>query len=272
MLVRNLPRVTLDSPLVMGKAVDLRTTSAQLDALSRLQSAAKNRMAETESAMKDAGQVLDDFYQLYAMTQNASLGPEQLKGLASQAVVLQEELHQILSRADASGYRIFNTSDLKVIVDGGTAGVSPVSINTIGVLEGLNMLNPGAIQWSEVGGRLDLDEAVQYLVYDPASVVNQFVNGLRNGVRPEPGLDQFKLAAEEMTLQRIRVGAAQSRIDRSVNRTDDLKISVSTALSGEVDTDFAQSSMEVQKAKALLEAAQTITAQIGSMNLFQKLG
>jgi hypothetical protein len=30
--------------------------------------------------------------------------------------------------------------------------------------------------------------------------------------------------------------------------------------------------MEVQKAKALLEAAQTITAQIGSMNLFQKRG
>jgi hypothetical protein len=30
--------------------------------------------------------------------------------------------------------------------------------------------------------------------------------------------------------------------------------------------------MEVQKAKALMEAAQTISAQIGTMNLFQKLG
>jgi flagellin-like hook-associated protein FlgL len=47
---------------------------------------------------------------------------------------------------------------------------------------------------------------------------------------------------------------------------------VSTALSNEVDTDFAESTMEVQKAKALLEAAQSITATIGSMNLFQKLG
>jgi len=97
-----------DSPLTMGKAVDLRTTEAQLDALARLQSAASNRMAETESALRDAGKVLDDFHQLYAMTQNASIGPKQLEGLSSQAVVLQEELKQILSRADATGYRIFN--------------------------------------------------------------------------------------------------------------------------------------------------------------------
>lgn len=261
-----------DSPLIMGKAVDLRTTAAQLDALSRLQSSASNRMAETETAMKDAGKVLDDFHQLYVMTQNASIGPQQLKGLASQAVVLQEELKQILSRADAAGYRIFNTTDLKVIVDGGTAGVAPVSINTIGVLEGLDMLNPGGVPWSSVDGSVALDDAVAKLVSDKDSVVNKFVESLKNGVRPPTEMNSFKAASEEMTLQQIRVGAAQARIDRSVSRTDDLKITVSTALSKEVDTDFAQSTMEVQKAKALLEAAQSITATIGSMNLFQKLG
>jgi len=75
-----------------------------------------------------------------------------------------------------------------------------------------------------------------------------------------------------MIQQQIRVGAAQARVDRSVQRTDDLKLSVSVSLSNEVDTDFAESTMEVQKARALLEAAQSITATIGSMNLFQRLG
>ena len=261
-----------DSPLSMGKAVDLRTTEAQLDALSRLQAAAANRMAETESALRDAGKVLDDFHQLYAMTQNASIGEQQLKGLSSQAVVLQEELKQILSRADATGYRIFNTTDLKVIVDGGTAGVDPVSINTVGVLEGLNMLNPNFGGWDEISDVSGLDEAVQQLVYGEDSVLDQFVDSLRNGIRPTTGNSEFREAADEMIQQQIRVGAAQARVDRSVQRTDDLKLSVTTALSYEVDTDFAASTMEVQKAKALLEAAQTITATIGAMNLFQRLG
>jgi len=262
-----------DSPLTMGKAVDLRTTEAQLDALARLQSAAANRMAETESALRDAGKVLDDFHQLYAMTQNASIGPKQLEGLSSQAVVLQEELKQILSRADATGYRIFNTSDLKVIVDGGTAGVAPVSINTIGRLSGLSMLNPGAnVPSDEVSDNSQLNNAVNGVVYSEDSVLNRFVDSLRKGVRPSLANNEFRNAADEMIQQQIRVGAAQARVDRSVQRTDDLKLSVSSALSNEVDTDFAQSTMEVQKAKALLEAAQSITATIGSMNLFQKLG
>lgn len=261
-----------DSPLAMGKAVDLRTTQAQLDALGRLQATAANRMAETEAALADAGKVLDDIFQLYASTQNAALGSGQLKGLASQASVLQEELKQILSRADSAGYRIFNTSDLKVIVDGGTAGVEPVSINTIGVLAGLEMLNPGAVVWSEVSDATDLDQAVTALLYGPDSRLNSFVGALKIGERYKVPEDALKQASEEMTQQRIRVGAAQARVDRSMLRTDDLALSVSTALSREVDTDFAQSTMEVQKARALLEAAQSITAQIGTMNLFQRLG
>jgi flagellin-like hook-associated protein FlgL len=271
-----------DSPLAMGKAVDLRTTAAQLDSLGRLQSAAANRMTETEAALRDAGTVLDDLHQLYAMTQNASIGKQQLVGLSSQAVVLQEELKQILSRADATGYRIFNTSDLKVIVDGGTAGVDPVSINTIGVLAGLEMLNPSAeIDWDTVTDNEKLDDAVEKLVYGEDSVLNSFVAALKagdaeairaNNERSVVRNNEFRAAADEMIQQQIRVGAAQARVDRSVQRTEDLKLSVSTALSNEVDTDFAESTMEVQKAKALLEAAQSITATIGSMNLFQRLG
>ena len=261
-----------DSPLSMGKAVDLRTTEAQLDALKRLQSAAASRMAETESALRDAGKVLDDFHQLYAMTQNAAIGIQQLKGFSSQAVVLQDELKQILSRADATGYRIFNTSDLKVIVDGGTAGVAPVSINTIGVLSGLEMLSPESVPWDEVVDDPGLDDAVQQLVYGDQSILNQFVDSLKNGIRPNLPNNEFRAAADEMIQQQIRVGAAQARVDRSVQRTDDLKLSVTSSLSNEVDTDFAESTMEIQKARALLEAAQSITATIGSMNLFQRLG
>ena len=263
-----------DSPLTMGRAVDLRTTQAQLDALGRLQAAAANRMAETEAALADAGKVLDDFYQLYVVTQNASLGKEQLKGLGSQAAVFQEELKQILRRTDAAGYRIFNTSDLKVIVDGGTAGVEPVSVNTIGVLEGLNILNPDAnINWSEVKDSADLDAAVESLLYGDTSRLNAFVKKLvEDGERYEVPDNALKEGAQQMTQQRIRVGASQARVDRSMLRTDDLAISVSTALSREVDTDFAESTMEAQKARALLEAAQSITAQIGTMNLFQRIG
>jgi len=270
-----------DSPLTLGKSIDLRTTEAQLGALGRLQSAAASRMSESESALRDAGKVLDDLYQLYAMTRNAGIGKQQLIGLSSQAVVLQEELKQILQRADATGYRIFNTTALKVIIDGGTAGVDTVKINTVGSLKELQMLNPGAeIDWNE-SDRESLDAAVNELVYGEGSFLKDFVDRLSEGDaeglrvpppdEPDP-LTVLKKASEEMVLQQISLGAAQSRVDRSVQRTEDLKVSVKTSLSNEIDTDFAASTMEVQKARALLDAAQSITAQIGSMNLFQRLG
>jgi len=134
------------------------------------------------------------------------------------------------------------------------------------------MLNPGAVYWDDVKDNEGLSGAVNDLVYSEDSVLDRFVESLKLGERPVLSNNEFRAAADEMTQQRIRVGAAQSRVDRSVQRTEDLKLSVSTALSNEVDTDFAESTMEVQKAKALLEAAQSITATIGSMNLFQRLG
>lgn len=285
-----------DSSLTMGKAVDLRTTQAQLDSLGRLQSFASNRMAQVESALKDAGKVLDDLYQIYLTSQNASLGSDQLKGLGVQAVVLQEELEQTLLRRDSSGYRIFNVDDLQVIVDGGTAGVEPVSVNSIGKLQDLSRLFdpaklPGAgttqekldDYWSTVKTEAELTVAVEDLVYGAAkssgydentntSFLREFVEGLKAGKRLESGRPELREASRALVQQQMGLGAAQARIDRSIQRTEELKLSVQSALSNEVDTDFAASTMEVQKARALLDAAQSITAQIGAMNLFQKLG
>lgn len=277
-----------DSPLTMGKAVDLRTTQAQLEALGRLQASATNRMSQTESALKDAGRVLDDLYQIYVTSQNASLGEQQLRGLGVQARVLQEELKQILTRKDSSGYRIFNVRELNVIVDGGTAGVIPVSVNSIGDLKGLKLLltNQGSVPWDDktkLSTDIEIDKAVDALVMgtdwsgsnpdeSTVSFVAEFVSKLRKGERLDPGRSELREASYALIEQQMSVGAAQARVDRSVQRTEDLNLAVLTALSNEVDTDFAESTMEVQKAKALLEAAQSITDTIGSMSLFQRLG
>jgi len=278
-----------DSPLTMGKAVDLRTTQAQLEALGRLQASATNRMSQTESALKDAGKVLDDLYQLYVTSQNASLGVDQLKGLGIQARSLQEELEQILTRKDSSGYRIFNVRELNVIVDGGTAGTIPVSVNSIGNLRGLDLLLAGdasEIPWEGISTDTEIDVAVKALVFGEdwldtgspkeqssnVSFLQEFVANLKNGKRLAPGRSELREASYKLIEQQMSVGAAQARVDRSVQRTEDLNLAVLTALSNEVDTDFAESTMEVQKAKALLEAAQSITATIGSMSLFQRLG
>jgi len=132
----------------------------------------------------------------------------------------------------------------------------------------------------------DIDRAVNALVFgedwldtkeekeqsSKVSFLQEFVANLRNGKRLAPGRSELREASYKLIEQQMSVGAAQARVDRSVQRTEDLNLAVLTALSNEVDTDFAESTMEVQKAKALLEAAQSITATIGSMSLFQRLG
>jgi flagellin-like hook-associated protein FlgL len=226
------------------------------------------------------------------------LGVDQLKGLGIQAKSLQDELEQILKRKDSSGYRIFNVRELNVIVDGGTAGTIPVSVNSIGNLRGLELLltdDASKIPWEDgvdAGGAPgistdpDIDRAVNALVFgedwldtkeekeqsSKVSFLQEFVANLRNGKRLAPGRSELREASYKLIEQQMSVGAAQARVDRSVQRTEDLNLAVLTALSNEVDTDFAESTMEVQKAKALLEAAQSITATIGSMSLFQRLG
>jgi flagellin-like hook-associated protein FlgL len=260
-----------DSPIAVGRSVDLRTSSAHLDSLKRLQAAATNRMAEAESAMQDAARILDDFHQLYASTQNGSLGSDQLRLFATQARALQEELRQTLTRTDAGGYRLFDSNSLLVMIGGGSNNVDPISVDTVGAIVDLRVLNSDlGPNW--LGDVESLDEAIDQITIAPNSLIAKFVESLISGTRPVVPNEEFKTASQTMVLQRIAVGANQARVERATERADDVQLATQTALSAEVDTDYASSSMEVQKAKALLEAAQTITAQIGSMNLFQKLG
>lgn len=260
-----------DSPIAIGRAVDLRTSSAHLDSLKRLQGAASNRMAEAELAMQDAARVLDDFHQLWAATQNGSLGEDQLTLFSIQAIALQEELRQTLTRTDAGGYRLFDTKSLLVMIGGGSNNVDPISVDTVGAISDLKVLN-SSLDSDWLTRASSLDTAIDKITVDPDSLIAKFVKSLKEGKRPVVLNEEFKKASQTMVLQRIAVGANQARVERATERADDVQLATQTALSMEVDTDYASSSMEVQKAKALLEAAQTITAQIGSMNLFQKLG
>jgi flagellin-like hook-associated protein FlgL len=229
-------------------------------------------MSEAESAMADAARVLDDFHQLWATTQNGSLGPTQLRAFQLQAKSLQEELQSILRRKDAGGYALFDPQGLEVVISGGMRGVEPSRINTVGTISGLSMLNKAFAEDGGLDGAVDLDTVITQLTTAEDSVIQQFVQSLGLGERPKVENGELLAAIQAMTNQRIGFGANQSRVERARQQADEVIVSVQTALSAEVDTDYANSSMEVQKAKALLEAAQTITATIGSMNLFQKLG
>ncbi len=259
-----------DSPMAIGRAVDLRTSSAHLDALKRLQDTADSRMSESEQAMADAAQVLDEFHQLWAQTQNGALGGAQLQALKLQAKSLQEELKQILTRADSRGYRLFDATELDVVIGGASNGVGPVTINTVGGVGGLRVLNPTL----EEGWEKDqsLDEAVELIVSSEDSLVQKLVDTLSEGKRMELEDFYFLEASRAMIHERIYLGANQARLERARVRVENVQIATKTSLSEEVDTDYSKSTMEVQKAKALMEAAQTISAQIGTMNLFQKLG
>jgi flagellin-like hook-associated protein FlgL len=229
-------------------------------------------MSEAESAMADAARVLDDFHQLWATTQNGSLGPTQLRAFQLQAKSLQEELQAILRRKDAGGYALFDPQGLEVVISGGMRGVEPSRINTVGTITGLSMLNKAFSEDGGLEGAVDLDTVITQLTTAEDSLIQQFVQSLGLGERPKVENGELLAASQAMTNQRIGFGANQSRVERARQQADEVSVSVQTALSAEVDTDYANSSMEVQKAKALLEAAQTITATIGSMNLFQKLG
>jgi flagellin-like hook-associated protein FlgL len=239
--------------MAIGRAVDLRTSSAHLDALKRLQDTADSRMSEAEQAMADAAQVLDEFHQLWVQTQNGALGGAQLQAFTLQAKSLQEELQQILTRADSRGYRLFDATELDVVIGGASNGVGPVKINTVGGVGGLRVLNPSLDEGWEKDQTLD--EAVDL-----------------NGERIELEDLNFLEASRAMIHERIYLGANQARLERARVRVENVQVATKTSLAEEVDTDYAKSTMEVQKAKALMEAAQTISAQIGTMNLFQKLG
>jgi len=228
-------------------------------------------MAEAELAMQDAARTLDDFHQLWASTQNGSLGTDQLRLFSTQAKAFQEELRQTLMRTDAGGYRLFDAKSLLVIIGGGSNNVDPISVDTVGAIADLRILNASlGPDW--LTSAASLDDAIDKITTDPDSLIAKFVRSLQAGERPVVLNQEFKTASQTMVLERIGVGANQARVERATERANDVQLATQTALAVEVDTDYASSSMEVQKAKALLEAAQTITAQIGSMNLFQKLG
>ncbi|NBP40382.1 MAG: hypothetical protein EBV34_18485, partial [Betaproteobacteria bacterium] len=237
-----------DSPIAIGRSVDLRTSSAHLDSLKRLQGAALNRMAEAELAMQDAARTLDDFHQLWASTQNGSLGTDQLRLFSTQAKAFQEELRQTLMRTDAGGYRLFDAKSLLVIIGGGSNNVDPISVDTVGAIADLRILNASlGPDW--LTSAASLDDAIDKITTDPDSLIAKFVRSLQAGERPVVLNQEFKTASQTMVLERIGVGANQARVERATERANDVQLATQTALAVEVDTDYASSSMEVQKAK-----------------------
>ena len=184
-----------DSPIAIGRAVDLRTSSAHLDSLKRLQGAATNRMAEAELAMQDAARVLDDFHQLWAATQNGSLGPDQLRLFSTQARALQEELRQTLTRTDAGGYRLFDSKSLLVMIGGGSNNVDPISVDTVGAISDLKVLN-STLDPDWLTSASSLDAAIDKITIDADSLIAKFVQSLQAGERPVVLNQEFKTASQ----------------------------------------------------------------------------
>ena len=83
--------------------------------------------------------------------------------------------------------------------------------------------------------------------------------------------DNMGRALDQVTRKQVMVGLLQNQLDAATQVTEDQKTNIEIQRSNLLDTDLAETTAQLARSNALLQAAQAIITKIDTDTLFQKL-
>jgi flagellar hook-associated protein 3 FlgL len=114
-----------DDPAAAGRAERALASISRIDASKRSAEASQTRMTLTESALGDAGDLLQQARELMVSAGNASYGPAERKAIGTQIASIRQQLFAVANRSDGgSGYLFGGQGTQTPPFLDGTGGVS----------------------------------------------------------------------------------------------------------------------------------------------------
>lgn len=266
-----------DDPTAAARSERSLVTIARADADQRALEASRNAMTLTESALGDAGELLQQARELMVAAGNASYSPGERQALATQLEGIRTQLLGVANRRDETGGYLFFpewSGSTPPLLDGppvsyaGASAAAQTERSTAG-REALPLNIDGMAAWrvDPANGQSALfagfDSAIAALRQNPP--VTQGVDIAATGIGSvDASLD---------TLQnlRARVGELLNRADMIEGRVADLKLYAQSERSAAEDLDLVQAISEFQERQTSYDAALKTYTMVQRMSLFEYL-
>jgi len=267
-----------DDPAAAATAERALARMSRATAQQRALDASKNSMQLTESALGDAGEMLQQVREALVNAGNGSYTDSDRAKLADQIRGLRNDLLAVANRDDGSGRYLFggqgsDTPPLRdsaggVVYDG-TAGQSSAAVGEqtplavdgrAAFLQAPDPANPG----STISVFDALDQAVAGLstTGQTSAQVAQVVSA---------GIGHVDAAVNNLSSWRARAGESLNRIDAIGSRLSQSKLDAQTDRSNAEDLDMVQAISDFQNRQTGYDAALKTYSMVQRMSLFDYL-
>jgi flagellar hook-associated protein 3 FlgL len=258
-----------DSPQAVGYGMKLDFDKAQYDMFTINQKKMAERISNADAQLVSINSALAKFKQVVVQSGSAFAQGTLSTTLYQQAASLRDSIKAFSQATDTSGEAVLvnmaNSSDSlgKVVIDLNVSvdeGVSLAeSMGTYGTGKETDASgNPARLA---VSGRTDI-----------LTVLDGIVTKLQAGTAPNAtDSSNVDAAISQIRGAQVKVGIMNAQVNNALDSVELKKVNAENARSAVLDTDIAESSANLAKSQALLQAAQSIFAKIQSSTLFDKI-
>ena len=251
-----------DNPQAIGYGLKLDFDKAQYDMFVINQKKMAERISNVDAQLVSINSALAQMKQVVVESGGAFAQDSRSTTLYQKAVTLRDSIKNFAQATDSSGQPI-----LKPLTN--TQSLSKVAID-------MNIEVDETVSFKEAMGVFGNGNTTPRSVApgytDVLTTLDNIVTELAAGRQPDSTLST---ALDNSILQvrasQVKVGLMNAQVTNAQDSVELKKLNADNARSAVLDTDIAESSANLAKSQALLQAAQSIFAKIQSSSLFDKI-
>lgn len=268
-----------DDPAAAARAERALATKLRTEAEQRALDASRNATQQAESALGDAGELLQQVREQVLAAGNASYSDQERLGLAQAIRGLREQMLSVANRGDGAGGYLFGgqgsnqspfvdaPGGVRFRGDGGalkTANMQPLPLSVDGGRAWLQAPDP--VTGQDTLSAFDLLDRIATELETPGRSNDQIGDTVRNGVR---GLDSVM---DHLGSVRANLGESLNRADAVEVRLSQQALMASADRSAAEDLDMVQAVSDFQEQQSGYDAALKAYSMVQRLSLFDYVG
>jgi flagellar hook-associated protein 3 FlgL len=262
-----------DDPVAAAQAESVKSEITRIDVERRMLGFARTVLAQGESALGTAGELVNSARELVMEAANATRTPADRASIANQIRGMRDELLTVANTRDGSGAFVFGGQGSRTapfVESGGTVGyLADAGTQQVGQDTRVSISLDGRATFMAIpdgaGGQqsvFDVLDAAIAVLENPASTPADV------GAATGAALDGIDAGLESIGLARSGVGEQLRRIEQVETSLESGELDAQTRLSSIVDADIAEALSEFAKVQTGLQAAMQTYAKLSSLSLF----
>jgi flagellar hook-associated protein 3 FlgL len=261
-----------DSPQAVGYGMKLDFDKAQYDMFTINQKKMLERIDNTDAQLVSINAALAKFKQVVVQANSAFAEGTLSTTLFQQASSLRDSIKSFAQAKDTSGQPVLMNMahpDPELHPEAlGKLALGKVAIDlNISVDEGVSLAESMGVYGNGDNPRTEVDGKQDIL-----TLLDTIVETLGLNIKPSTE-DSTNLDASlaQVRGSQVKIGIMNAQVTNAQDSVELKKVNADNARSAVLDTDLAESSANLGKSQALLQAAQSIFAKIQSSTLFDKI-